>query len=603
MIRNISNTNKINILSVLFILVSIQAIFAQQTSEIAPSLNSNNTYHNQLFFNRFLINPTFSLVRENKSYLNILHRNQYATFEDNSQNYFLGFSNKINENTALGLGVYSQWSGVVQEFGFNANYATSVKLGDKSKLTFGANLTYFNEGVDRNRVVVDQNDPNILNSKKESKIAVQPAITLSVGKFDFGLYAEDLLRYNQTTNNFLTSLNDKTIKASLQYTHTFDTSRGILEGARVMPLVQMGRNLDGSVAYLGSVLLELPKLGWFQSTIDDQYGLSMGLGFNISERMSLGYLMEKDITNANTNLGWNHEISMAYTFKNEQETAQNYSSESEDARVDRIVRNYEEQILALTEENKKQKNKNNKRTIEKTTTEPDVNTLAQQYRPLTEQTVNDSDANSLAYQNRLILDELILRQDSIETARNKAFEKRFETIVRAIRSDIKQNLKPEDYNKAANNAMLAENKVTPKTIIKNNTPTLAENTTAPKTIAKKTTASNRANFLALPSIKSLGQADVVGVNSGYYVIANVYKNKVYLNAFMNDLKKKGLSPKKFFNKENGLHYVYLADYNVKDEAENAFVSNLGGKYKGDKWIMQVDSNSATASNIYEDEFE
>ena len=144
--------------------------------EAKAELSSNGTYHNQLFFNRFLINPTFSLVRENKSYLNILHRNQYATFQDNSQNYFLGFSDRLNDHTALGIGIYSQWSGVIQEFGFNANYATSVQLGSNSKLTFGTNVTYFNEGLDKNRVVATENDPQILKQIKKVKLQFNPEL-------------------------------------------------------------------------------------------------------------------------------------------------------------------------------------------------------------------------------------------------------------------------------------------------------------------------------------------------------------------------------------------------------------------------------------------
>ncbi|MBC7000830.1 type IX secretion system membrane protein PorP/SprF, partial [Cytophaga sp. FL35] len=97
-----SNTTKRWALLLLFCgLFSTQMGQAQET---APTqINSKSTYHNQLFYNRFLINPTFSLVRENKSYINILHRNQYATFEDNDQNYFLGFSSRMNNNTAVGI--------------------------------------------------------------------------------------------------------------------------------------------------------------------------------------------------------------------------------------------------------------------------------------------------------------------------------------------------------------------------------------------------------------------------------------------------------------------------------------------------------------------
>lgn len=536
--------------------LNMSIVFSQEAS---PNLSSKSIYHNQLFFNRFLINPTFSLVRENKSYLNILNRNQYATFEDNNQNYFLGFSNRLNENTALGIGVYSQWAGVIQEFGFNANYATAVRLGDKSKLTFGTNVKYFSEGLDKNRVIVTENDPEISNANKESKIAIQPGITLSVGKFDFGLYAEDLIKYNQTTNEFLTQFNDKGIKASLQYTHNFANSRGLFENARLMPLVQMGKNMDGSLSYLGSVLLDLPNYGWLQSTLDDEYGMSMGLGFNLNKKMSIGYLMEKDFKQKEANLGWNHEISLAYTFKNDDED-NSYADNSQDAKIDRIVRNYEEQILRLTAEKSEKENRKEKNLIKEH---------------------NEEDSNALAFENRLILDELIFRQDSIEDARAKDLEKRFETIVRILRNDLKQSIKSnlKNYN-APQSTILVASKKEP-------------------VVPKKMTADEHKKYVKLP-IKVLDPSDIIGVKSGYYVIANVYKNKKYLNAFMDSLKEQGLDARKFYNKDNGLYYVYLADFNYKKDAELAFVSNLNGKYRDEKWIMQVNSTNATAANIYAD---
>ena len=556
-----SKVIKISLLMVLSMGLNMSIVFGQEAS---PNLSSKSTYHNQLFFNRFLINPTFSLVRENKSYLNILHRNQYATFDDNNQNYYLGFSNRLNENTALGIGVYSQWAGVVQEFGFNANYATAVQLGDKSKLTFGTNVTYFNEGLDKNRVIVTENDPEVGKANKESKIAIQPGVTLSVGKFDFGLYAEDLIKFNQTTNEFLTQFNDKSIKASLQYTHLFGNSRGLFENARLMPLVQMGKNFDGSLSYLGSVLLDLPNYGWFQSTLDDEYGMSMGLGFNLNKKMSIGYLMEKDFKQKDADLGWNHELSLAYTFKNDDDENNSYVDSSQDAKIDRIVRNYEEQILRLTAE------KSEKDSEEERVKKNDF---------ILEN--NDQDSNALAFENRLILDELIFRQDSIEGARAKDFEKRFETIVRILRNDLKQTIKSnqKNYNTSQSPVLVASNK-------------------EPE-VSKKMAPNEHKKYKKLP-IKVLDQADIIGVKSGFYVIANVYKSKKYLNAFMNSLKEQGLDAKKFYNKDNGLYYVYLADFNYKKDAQTAFVSNLNGKYRDEKWIMQVNSANATAANIYTD---
>jgi len=348
--------NRIHFLLLLTLVFGASSLSAQET---AADFGSKTTYHNQLFFNRFLINPTFSLVREEKSYLNILHRNQYTTFEDNNQNYFIGFSNKLNENTALGLGVYSQWSGVVQEFGVNVNYARSVKLGEKSSLTFGTNVSYFSDGLDKNRVVASEEDPELAEITRQSKISIQPGITLSLGKFDFSVYAQDLFKYNQTTNAFLTNFNDKSIKASVQYTHFLKNSRGLFANARISPLLQVGKNYDNTVSYVGSLILELPQYGWIQSTLDNEYGLSMGFGFNLNKKMSLGYLMEKDVVEDQADLGWNHEVSVAYTFKNNKKTLADYVDNSQDSKVDEIIRNYEEQILRLMEDQKKQSRESN----------------------------------------------------------------------------------------------------------------------------------------------------------------------------------------------------------------------------------------------------
>lgn len=551
--------HKIGLLLAMFVVFCQSATVAQEET---ASFRSNNTYHNQLYFNRYLINPTFSLVRENKSYLNILHRNQYATFDDNSQNYFLGFSNKINERTALGIGIYSQWAGVIQEFGFNANYATAVRLGEKSALTFGANVTYFNEGLDKNRVIASENDPEILESGKDSKLAIQPGITLSLGKFDFGLYAQDFIKYNQSTNEIVTNFGAKSMKGTLQYTHDL-MGYGLFKNARLMPLLQVGQNADNSIGYLGALLLDMPKLGWLQTSWDDVYGLSMGFGFSLNDTMSLGYLMEKDLAQADADFGWNHELSLAYTFKNKNSESPVYSLGTQDSKIDGIVRNYEEQISKLLAEKEGTKAKGKEKGAINVET-------------------ND-DASNLAYENRLILDELILRQDSIEEARTAAFEQKFETIFRLLRNDIQNNIKSnlEEMSNSRRNTALAAKESEP-----------APYRAVVPEIEKE--------YVQLP-IKVLDQANMEGVDIGYYVIANVFKNKGYLDAFMDKLSKEGLQPQQFYNRENGLYYVYLADYNFRKDAETAYATDLNGKYRAEKWIMQVDNPAATVANSYVDD--
>jgi len=528
-------------------MVTTEVAHAQEET---TQYNVKSPFHNQLFFNRFLINPTYSLVRENKSYLNVLIRNQHSAFEDNNQNYFLGFSNKLDENTALGLGVYGRWSGIVQEFGFNANYATAVKLGNKSALAFGANVSYLSQGLDRSRIVANESDPLLENARKENKIAIEPGLNLSLGDFDFGVHFRDLVAYNQTTQEMITNFNANAINATVQYAHKFKNASGIFEEGRLMPLVQVGRNQNNTLAYTGSILLDLPKFGWVQSTYDATFGFSSGIGFNLNKKLSLGYLMEKNVASTEDNLGWNHELSLAYSFNDGLRgigVDVNIAS-SEDERVDQIVRNYEEQILNLKEQMEKE-------------------------------TVVPEDTNTMAYQNRLVLDELILRQDSIERARDRMFERRFETMVRLLRHEMRQ-----------------EKPVIPKEKIRR-----GYNETGIASNSKKSNNRNnfKENIFDDAPIKAQNKADVIGVKSGYYMIANVFKNKNYLNTFMSHLKEQGLKAKKFYNKENGLFYVYLADFNSKSDAQMAYVNNLEGAYKEDKWIMEVYNPVATADISFE----
>lgn len=529
-----------------------------QSQEQNVQQNTRNPFHNQLFFNRFLINPTFSLVRENKSYLNVLLRNQYAAFEDNNQNYFLGFSNKLDENTALGIGVYGQWSGIIQEFGFHANYATAVQLGERSALSFGANINYRSQGLDKNRIIINQEDPLLNEVEKTNSLSIEPGLNLSLGRWDFGVFFMDMVNYNQTTEEISTNLGLKNLRSTVQYTHTFKNGTGIFEDARLIPLAQVGKDVNEEWSMTGSILMDLPKMGWLQASYDQRYGISSGLGFNLNKRLSLGYLMEKSITQQGENLGWNHELSLAYTMNDELRgtgiNVQLASNEKEDNTIDEIVRNYEQQIHDLKQ---------------KMTTTVAPATVAY-------------DEESLAYQNRMLIDELILRQDSIEQLRNQMFERRFETMVRLLKRELKQEVSPQPLRNKTRKTYSGQTGIA----------------SVDKTKKTHTREERFEQFNEIP-IRAKNRSDAIGVNSGFYLIANVFKNKSNLKSFMQDLAKKGLEARQFFNKENGLHYVYLADFNSKNDADIAVVSDLGGAYTEDKWIMQVYNDQQTADINFE----
>ncbi len=596
-------------------LIAFLALTVVNAQEDDPILPYKVAPQNLLKFNRFLINPTFTTVREDKSYINLLHRNQSVQFQDNDQTYFLSYSGRIGDRSGLGLSLYSQKLGPVQNIGVLANYAYGIKLSDKSNFTFGGNLAYYSTGLNRNDVdVVDPNDFRLNGTEDSNILSFQPGFNLSYGQFDLGVYAENLFDYNLKTSKSLTEFKDKTYSAHLQYTYEFSNDGGVLESARLMPLARVRLNtLTQAIASEsqnyslgGSLILDLPKLGWLQGGYDTFYGASAGAGFNINRRMSLGYTMEKGLGTDFNNLGITHEISFAYSF------TPNLSE-------DRVMLEADDEL------------------VENNNLEPE------------DLATNDEleDLKKKLAENEEVLAELMFRQDSLEANRQSDLERRFEMVMRMVRNET--NGQRPDIEKRAEDIFLtgretqttvADNtnndgkanhippkeqdvtdiqdasstKTAPVTVQDNtrndavtsnaNRQKFPKNTATPKTTAlavqDNTRGSDYKASTNREAIKSRKFKNLDGVTDGYYVVANVYKGGKYMEKFMSSMNDQGFNSDYIDNPNNGLKYVYLERYDSWSEAAEAYKSNMNGAYNDELWIMNVDNrytNEAYASNI------
>jgi len=553
-------------------------VSAQESDPILPLKVAPQ---NLLKFNRFLINPTFTTVREDNSYINFLHRNQSFQFDNNDQTYFVSYSGRMGDRNGLGLSLYSQQKGLVSNIGIMANYAYGIKLSDKSNFTFGANLAYYNTGYDRNRASqLDPNDPLLNGTIDSNVLSFQPGFNLSYGNFDFGAYAENLFDYNIKTSKQLTSFADKTYSGHLQYTHQFNNGSGVMEGARLMPLARVRLNAqDGplstneqDLSLGGSLILDLPKLGWLQGGYDSFYGASAGAGFNLNKRLSLGYSMEKGLGSDFGNLGVTHEISFAYSF-------------TPNLTEDRVMLENEEDELVDNEELQ----------TDDLATNEEIEELKKKLA-----------------ENDEVLAELMFRQDSLESNREKDLERRFEMVMRMVRNET--NGQRPDLEKRAEELFLTGNN-SQTAVASNNsnqqpntTTTLRENVVTTKesprvnqTVQDNTAASKYTNKVTnRDAIKSAKFKNLDGVTEGYYIVANVYKGGEYMQKFMSSLNTKGFNSDYIDNPNNGLKYVYLDRYDTWQEAADAYKSNMNGQYDDALWIMNVDnrySNEQYASNV------
>ena len=70
---------------------------------------------NSLKFNKFLINPTFSFVREDESFITFLNKRQWTSFQDAPTSYFFSYSGKFREQNGIGVGLFQRNFGILKE--------------------------------------------------------------------------------------------------------------------------------------------------------------------------------------------------------------------------------------------------------------------------------------------------------------------------------------------------------------------------------------------------------------------------------------------------------------------------------------------------------
>ncbi len=552
-------TNKLQLLLIIFLL-SLSGLRGQEEN---PFVVYDVPSQNLLKFNRFLINPTFSTVREDKSYVNLFHRNQSVSFDDNNQVYFLSYSGRVSDRSGVGLSLFTNREGLFNNFGVHANYAYGIRLSPKSNFTFGANFSYYQSAFNQNRANALDDDPFLNTLESSSLISFQPGFNISYGNFDFGAFAENLFDYNLKNSESVTDFNEKTYSGHLQYTHQFKNAAGILEQGRLMPLARVRKVGEDNLVLGGNLILDLPKLGWVQAGYDDFYGASAGLGFNLNKNLSIGYTVEKGLTSNFENFGVSHEVSLAYSF-------------TPNLTEDRVMLEKENEALVQND------------------------SVPQENLTLTEKDFEIARLKEKLAQNDAILDELLMRQDSIENARRSDLERRFETVMKMVRRETKGEMPQlEEKAKEVYFANIDSIDIISKRPMQPLSNHGLSNTTAAKKVIRLTDSksSGLANNTSIRRDKTTRYSkrtrgrfksyDIPNVESGHYLIANVFRNPSNVDAFMEKLEAQGIDGGYFENPKNGLNYVYLKGYRNKKDALDAYHSQLDGNYQGDAWVMNV----------------
>nr|WP_321412102.1 PorP/SprF family type IX secretion system membrane protein [uncultured Allomuricauda sp.] len=564
-----------------FLFVFLGIIFLglplQAQEENHPYVSYDVPFQNLLKFNRFLINPTFSSIREDKSYINFFHRSQSADFDNNRQNYFLSYSARLNDRIGLGFSLYNQREGVISNLGVMANYSHGIQLGEESSLTFGVNIPYYVSSYDPSRAVALEEDPVLSNASESSIISFQPGLNLSLGKFDFGVFAQNLVDFNLRSGESLTQFKQKTFSGHLQYVHQLEQGKGIFEDARLMPLARARFEGSADPVFGGGVIFDLPKLGWIQAGYDQFYGASAGTGFNLNQRLSFGYNFEKSLVNSIANLGVTHEISIAYSFVPNLSKNTFVSNDEENPEKKKI------ENTAVTDAGEETKKTEQSSKLDVETTLRPTNKEERAYWEERVAQLQEKQEDSYA-----VIDDLLYKVDSMKQSREQDMEKRFEMVMRLVKRHNGDEI--PDIKEKAQKLYMANSKDLDSlynAVDATTATALAANT---QSVSKNKEKKNEGTFQGGAFKPIEKHINLEGVGQGHYIVANVFKNETYLKNFMEELKSKGLQAQYFKNPDNGLNYVYLAKYEENELAYQAYQSKMKGKYQDEMWIMHVENS-------------
>ncbi|GAA4237191.1 hypothetical protein GCM10022291_23360 [Postechiella marina] len=302
---------KKTLLHIVLLFFISQHFFAQDDNDVVTAWSL--PVRNSLKFNRYVINPTFSFVREQNKYISFTNKKQWVQFDDAPETYLASYSGRLKENIGVGVGVFQQQYGVLTTFGGVVNFAYNAMLNRESNLTFGVNLGYYQSGLNTGRVVTNFPDPSLNNVPSSSVVAINPGINYGTTFLDFGISVKNAVAYNINTSEIIENNPEQGIQGHVMYTG-YMTSRGFFDDAKFSGLLRSEFKSEETIVS-GIMMLSIPKGIWGQLGYNSLYGVSAGLGVNITEQIALEYNYEQSIGDLSA-FGNSHDITLAYRFKN-----------------------------------------------------------------------------------------------------------------------------------------------------------------------------------------------------------------------------------------------------------------------------------------------
>ncbi|WP_139205123.1 PorP/SprF family type IX secretion system membrane protein [Pricia antarctica] len=479
--------------------------------------------HNLTTYNASLFNPAFSVGRNNPESVAFWSRWQWQGIDADPSTLFLNYTRSLNHRSAAGAGFFQHNTGIFFNTGAALNYAYTFELNSRVKLSVGANLFGFVQKLADDRFQVDPNLPLPL-APETNDFILQMAPGVSLEVERLTL---SLASENLLDYNF-TAKEGNTPKSDKIFmslvSYDFPVSLGAATNAFLRPSMYL-RTIPGQSNQVGFYTLLNTDEYYGQVGYNNFYGYTLGGGYTFFKRMTVGALMEIG-TGASLQKETSFELMASYFLGSPDERHKMVGDD-----IDEDGKNPLEEIEEKQKEEKAGKD---------------------------------------------ITDEAVIADEQLEQEKKEAEQ------ARAEAEKMEQAHKMDSFKiKQAEAAALQKEQ-------QRKIDSLAQTRAAAIEAAKKAEIAERESAIEPEAGEKYEEVHTEdGLEPGFYLIANVFGTQKYFDAFLVDLKRKGIQPKFFLRSKNGYQYVYLQRYDTIQEARKARDTGFGGKYTGKTWIFRV----------------
>lgn len=258
---------------------------------ISITLNAQqNLVYNHYFLNPYLYNPSY-IAPNGYSELYMNYRKQWAQFNGAPTTATLNLQLPINYKMGFGLNLYNDQAGVLQTNSAMASFAYQVYLGKSTtelhRLGFGLSAGVTINNINLNKVD-DPSDPS-LTDNNSSSVDGQFGINYQYNNLKIGFALPRLfVSHLVSENGFNTPKLD-------QLNHTISTISYNFKLSQRMAfepffLYRTSEGVKGQFEATG--VLKLDNLVWGGASYRQNYGPAGFLGFNLKDKLKVGYAYE-----------------------------------------------------------------------------------------------------------------------------------------------------------------------------------------------------------------------------------------------------------------------------------------------------------------------